>query len=127
MAVRIVAHTQARPAHQPVVGLPPVALAIALIPSALDLLQIVQPALIAALAGPAAWASGLAAAVLAGVWLRYPRATWLLAASFAACASLALRLVAAELGPLLSLLSIIALGVGGAFATSEISPVDASP
>ena len=125
MAVRIVAHAQARPAHE-MVGLPPVALAIALVPAALDLLCIVQPALVGALSAPAAWASGAAAAVLVGLWLRYPRATWLLAGSFAACASLALRLVGAELGPLLSLLSIIALGMGGAFASGAISPVDAS-
>jgi hypothetical protein len=125
MAVRIVAHAQARPAQQSV-GLPPVALAIVLVPAALDLLRIVQPALTGALASPAAWASASAAAVLLGLWLRYPRATWLLAASFAACASLVLRLVGAELGPLLSLLSIIGLGMGGAFASGEISPLDAS-
>jgi hypothetical protein len=124
MAVRILAQAPARPARQ-VVGLPPVVLAIALVPAALDLLRIVQPALIGALSGPAAWASGAAAAVLVGIWLRYPRVTWLLAASFAACASLALRLLGADLGPLLSVLSIVALGMGGAFASSEISSVDA--
>jgi hypothetical protein len=124
MAVRIAAHASARPAAQ-AVGLPPVVLAVALVPAALDLLRMVQPALTDVLHTPTSVASAVAAAVLLAIWARFPRTAWLLAASFAACASLALRLAGADVGPALSLLSIVALGIGGAFGSAELSPVDA--
>jgi len=105
-----------------------VLLAVALVPAALDLLRMVQPALIQVLSAPTSVASAASAAVLLAMWVRFPRATWLLAASFAACASLGLRLVGADIGPALTLLSILALGVGGGFASNElsVSPVDVS-
>jgi hypothetical protein len=124
MAIRIAAQASARPAAQ-ATGLPPVVLAIALVPAALDLLRMVQPGLVGVLNTPTSVAAAVSAAVLLAMWLRFPRTSWLLAASFAACASLALRLVGADVGPALSLLSILALGVGGAFVSSEVSPVDA--
>ncbi len=124
MAVRIAAHASARPTRQ-AIGLPPVVLALALAPAALDLLVMVQPGLAGVLSTPSSLACAASAAILLGMWLRFPRASWLLAASSAACASLALRLIGAELGPALSLLSILALGIGGAFAPTEINPLDA--
>jgi len=57
-------------------------------------------------------ASGAAAAALLIVWLRFPRTTWLFAASLATIASLVMRLVGADVAPMLSLLSVVALGVG---------------
>jgi hypothetical protein len=103
-----------------------VVLALALVPAALDLLKLVQPGLAGALMLPTGVASAAAAAVLLVMWIRFPRAAWLAAASFAACASLALRLFGADIAPALSLLSILALGVGGAFVTNaELSPEDA--
>jgi hypothetical protein len=96
-----------------------VVLALALVPAALDLLKIVQPALVQALTDPTAVASGVAAGVLLVMWLRFPRTAWLAAAGFAALASLALRLVDTDLAPALCLLSILALGVGGAFRSDQ--------
>jgi hypothetical protein len=65
---------------------------------------------------------GLGATVLAGVvllasWVRYPRTSWLAAASLAAIASVGVRAIGAENAPLLSLLAVLALGIGGAFAS----------
>jgi hypothetical protein len=99
--------------------LAPGVLAIPLIAPALDLLHMVQPGLSLATAG--AVASGLASAVLLISWLRFPRASWLAAASLAALASFALRLAGADVAAGLSLLAVIALGIGGAFAP----PIDA--
>ena len=125
MAVHVLAHAPLRAASR-VVSLPPAVLALALVPAALDLLKLVQPALAGALMLPAGLASAAAAATLLVMWTRFPRAAWLAGASFAACASLAMRLLGADVAPALSLLSIMALGVGGAFATTaELSPVDA--
>ena len=59
-----------------------------------------------------------AAAVLMVAWAHFPRSSWLAAASMAAIASLALRFVGADVAPGLSLLAVIALGSGGAFASA---------
>src|SRR5439155_45102 len=50
-------------------------------------------------------------------WARYPRTSWLAAACLAAVASLGMRAVGADVAPLLSLLAVVALGIGGAFAS----------
>ena len=114
------AFTRARTAA----GLPPSTLApgvlaVPLVAPALDLLGMVQPGLSLATAG--AVASGLASAVLLLSWVRFPRTSWLAAASLAALASFALRLAGADVATVLSLLAVVALGIGGAFAP----PVDA--
>ena len=100
-------------------------LALALVPAALDLLKLVDASVSPWLSLPAAVASAAAAAVLVVMWLRFPRAAWLAAAAFAACASLAMRLAGADVAPALSLLSIFAIGIGGGFVSAELSPVDA--
>jgi hypothetical protein len=56
------------------------------------------------------------------MWLRFPRTNWLAAAFLAALAGFALRLAGADVAPLLSLLSIVAVGLGGGFASSEVIP-----
>jgi hypothetical protein len=66
-------------------------------------------------------ASGAAAAGLLLVWARFPRTSWLFAASLAAVAGVAMRLVGADVAPALSLLSVVALGIGGAFASADLS------
>jgi hypothetical protein len=66
-------------------------------------------------------AGGVALAVTLGMWVRFPHAGSLAAATFAALASCAMRLIGADVAPLLSLLSVLALGIGGAFASSEVS------
>ena len=114
MAVSALPRSQAR-APLVATSLPPRLLLATLVAPALDLLGMVQPG--------AAWpaldvvVATLAAVLLLGAWARYPRTGWLAAAALAACASLAMRLVGAEVAPVLSLLSILALGVGGAFAS----------
>ncbi len=124
MAVHVLAHSGSRAA--PHAGaLPAAVLALALVPAALDLLKLVQPGLSPELSLPAVLASGAAGAVLVLMWLRFPRTAWLAAATFAACASLALRLVGADVAPALSLLSIVAMGIGGGFLTTERSPLEA--
>jgi hypothetical protein len=107
------AHTRARP--QPAT-LAPGVLALTLIAPALDLLHMVQPGLTLATAGTVASAG--ASLVLLIVWVRFPRTSWLAAASLAALASLAMRLVGADVAAALSLLAVVALGIGGAFAPS---------
>ena len=124
MAVRALAHIPARATDQPVT-LPAVVLAVTLVPSALDLLGRVQPGLIAMLDLPMLLAAGVATGLLLLMWLRFPRTNWLAAGTFAMCAAFALRLVDAEVAPLLSLLAIVALGVGGGFSSAEVSPVNA--
>ena len=86
----------------------------ALVAPALDLLRVVQPSM--ALREVATVAAGAAAALMVLMWARSPRTAWLAAASLAAIASLAMRLVGAELGAGLSLLALLGLGVGGAFS-----------
>ena len=124
MAIHIIAHARVRPASQ-VRAVPALAWALVLAPAASDLLRIVQPDLMGAVTSATAIASGAAAGVLVALWLRSARLLWLFAAAFAACASLAMRLVGGEVAPLLSLLSILALGIGGAFASPELSPLSA--
>ena len=122
MAVRALTQSQSR-AAQDISSLPPLALGLALVPTALDLLGIVQSTV--QLASVGTFACAAAGAVLLLMWLRFPHVSSLLAASFATGAGLAMRLVGADVAPLLSLLSILALGVGGAFAGPEISPAGA--
>jgi hypothetical protein len=95
--------------------LAPGVLVLTLIAPALDLLAIVQPGVVVPTFGVAATA--LAAAALALTWARYPRTSWLAAASLAGSAGLGLRVVGADVAPVLSLLAIVALGIGGAFAS----------
>jgi hypothetical protein len=96
--------------------LPSLVLLLLLIPPALDLLAAVQSASRAVLL-PSLLAAALAAAALAVAWLRYVRASWLFAAALAATASLAMRLVDANVAPTLSLLAILAVGLSGGFAS----------
>jgi hypothetical protein len=121
MAVRVLPRSPARSDDQ-VGALPALVLGLALLPGALDLLRVVQPALDQVLAAPVVVACGVTAVVLLLTWLRFPRTSWLVAASCAALASLALRLAGLEVAPVLSLLSVLALGVGGAFASGDANP-----
>jgi hypothetical protein len=98
-------------------------LALALAPSALDLVKVVQPALVPYLGMPDIGAGWIAAVALLVMWVRFPRTGWLAGAALAAIAGLVLRLSGAEIAPLLSLLAIVAVGVGGGFASdAEVSP-----
>ena len=124
MAVRVLPLAPTRPADQ-AATLPWVVLVVALAPSLLDLLRLVQPGLTPFLAIPDAFACGGAAAVLLLMWLRFPRTAWLLAATVVAAIGLALRLIGADVAPLLSLLAIVAVGVGGGFANPEVNPATA--
>jgi hypothetical protein len=124
MAVRVLPHSPARHADL-AGGLPPVVLALALVPAALDLLTLVQPGLSRFLAMPDVVSCGVATAVLLLAWLRFPRTPWLAAAAFAACTATLLRLLGADLAPFVSLLSVVALGLGGGFETPEVSPASA--
>src|SRR5450432_1182315 len=102
MAVSALPRSRAR-APLDAATLPPAVLALTLLPPALDLLALVQPGVLAPNIGlPAA---GVAAAALLGIWARYPRTSWLAAASLAGIASLALRFVGADVAPVLSLLA----------------------
>jgi hypothetical protein len=114
MAVTVLDRARAR---SPLVAttLAPGLLLVALIPPALDFLVMVQPVI--DVPGVRLAAAAVAAALLAVLWGRYPRTTWLAAAALAAVANVALRLVGADLAPVLSLLSVLALGIGGAFAS----------
>ena len=94
--------------------MPPVVLGLSLVAPALDLLRMVQPLL--PLASIGVVASAAASAALLVMWLRFPRTSWLAAACLAAVASLAMRLVGADVAAALSLLAVVALGIGGGFA-----------
>jgi hypothetical protein len=118
MAVTALPRTRTR-APRLAATLPPLVLVLTLIAPAVDLLAIVQPGVLAPSFGVVA--TGVAAAVLALTWARYPRTSWVAAASLAACAGLALRVVGAEVAPVLSLLAVVALGIGGAFASPQRS------
>jgi hypothetical protein len=96
--------------------LPPVVLVLTLVPPALDLLRSVAPSVVVPTLGMLA--ASVAAAVLLVMWAHFPRTSWLAAASLAAIASLALRFVGADVAPGLSLLTLLALGAGGAFAST---------
>ena len=95
--------------------LSPVVLGLTLIAPALDLLAIVQPA--AAVPSLGLLAVGVASIVLVATWARFPRTSWLAAAAVATIASLGLRAVGGDVAPLLSLLAVVALGIGGGFAS----------
>jgi|SRR5579859_2537216 len=114
MAVSALSRSHAR-APLVATALPPVVLVLTLIAPALDLLAMVQPA--AAVPSVGLLATGLASIGLVGSWARFPRTSWLAAASLAAMASLGLRALGADVAPVLSLLAVVALGIGGAFAT----------
>lgn len=125
MAVRVLPRAHAPRAREGV-WLPPLVLAIALMAPALDVFALVQPSEL--LGKCSVVAAALATGALVAFWLRFPRTNWLTAAGFAATAGLMLRLLGAEVAPLLSLLSIVALGIGGAYATRDdrdLSLVDA--
>jgi hypothetical protein len=115
MAVTVLHRSRA---HSPLVAtsVPIVALLVTLIPPAFDLLATLQPGFqmfeVVVLVG-----SAVAALSLILVWARYPRTNWLFAACVAAVGSASLRVAGADVAPLLSLLAILALGVGGAFAS----------
>jgi hypothetical protein len=95
-------------------------LALTLVAPALDLLRMVEPGLPLDAAG--LLASALTCAALLGTWARYPRTSWLLAAALAAIASVTMRLLAVDVAPLLSLLTVVGLGIGGAFAPGADLP-----
>ena len=122
MAVHVLPRAPARSADR-VAVVPPLVLAVTVAPALLDLVRVVQPGVAPTLALPSVAATAVTAAVLLLTWARFPRATWLLAAGVAALAGMALRVAGAEVGPVLSLLAIVALGVGGGFA----APATARP
>jgi hypothetical protein len=114
MAVTALPRTRTR-APLRAATLAPGVLVLTLIAPALDLLAIVQPGVLVPSVGVIATA--VAAAAVALTWARSPRTSWLAAASLAGCAGLGLRVVGADMAPVLSLLAIVALGIGGAFAS----------
>jgi hypothetical protein len=95
---------------------PAAVLGMTLVVPALDLLTLVQPGMRMPLVG--ALAATVVCAALLVTLARFPRTSWLAAASLAAIAALAARILGAEIAPLLSLLAVVALGLGGGFATS---------
>lgn len=103
---------------------PVVSLGVALLAPTLDLLALVQHE--QPLSSLANGCCGLATMGLAARWLRRPRTAWLAAAFLAFSASTVLRLVGAAEAPALSLLGIVALGSGGAFAGPFASPKELS-
>jgi hypothetical protein len=92
-------------------------LLVTLLAPALDLLHSVQPSPL--LGGPTLVASIATGAILLLAWARFPRTSWLAAATLAGVAGVGLRLVEADVAPALSLLAVLALGAGGAFASSS--------
>lgn len=114
MAVSALSSARAR-AHLVAPSLPPAVLLLTLIAPALDLLVVVQPA--ATVPSLGLLATAVACLTLLVMWARYPRTSWLAAACLACVASLVARIVGADVAPLLSLLAVVALGMGGAFAT----------
>jgi hypothetical protein len=113
MAVSVEARSRVHVPQQ-VATLSPAVLLLTLVAPALDLLAIVQHAPGVPTMG--ALATAAASAVLLVNWVRFSRASWLAAASLAGFASLVMRLVGADVAPALSLLMVIGLGLGGAFA-----------
>jgi hypothetical protein len=119
MAVRVIPRSHARSPLQ-VITIAPAVLGLALIAPALDLLMLVQPGPTVSYA--AVLASAATAAALLLTWIRFPRTSWLFAAALATVASLGMRLLGADVAPFVGLLSIVGLGVGGAFRTPDVSP-----
>jgi hypothetical protein len=124
MAVSALSRSRERAPLKPAT-LPPAVLALTLVAPALDLLAFVQPGLVMPSFG--LLAASLAAVALAVVWAHFPRTSWLAAASLAAFASVASRLVGADVAPALSLLAVVGLGIGGAFASAAVSGPEAWP
>src|SRR5438552_1201568 len=112
MAVTVLPRTRARTTPLAPATLPPLVLLLILIGPALDLMGYLQAG--RSLAAAALLASALAAAALFVMWLRYLRVSWLFAATLAAIASAAMRLVGADVAPALSLLALFGVGLGGA-------------
>src|SRR6266851_3148884 len=100
MAVSALSSARAR-AHLGAPSLGPLVLVLVLIAPALDLLASVQPA--ASVPSLALLASALGSITLTLSWARYPRTSWLGAAALASVASLVMRIVGADVAPLLSL------------------------
>jgi hypothetical protein len=119
MAVTALPRSHAR-APLDAATLPPAVLVLTLAAPAIDLLKLVQPGVVVPTLGLVA--AGVAAAALLAVWVRFPRTSWLAAASLAGFASLALRFIGADVASALSLLAIVALGIGGAFASGVTEP-----
>jgi hypothetical protein len=119
MAVSALPRSRAR-APLDAATVPPAVLVLTLVAPALDLLAFVEPNLV--MPTLSLLASSVATAVLLVAWAHYPRTSWLAAASLAAFASLALRFVGADIAPALSLLAVVALGIGGAFASAVAEP-----
>lgn len=115
MAVTTLPRARARRGTLVAATLPPLVLFLAVVPLAVDFLAIVQRAL--ALETLALALSLVAAVALGLSWARHPRTSWLAASVLAAIAGLAMRLVGADVAPLLSLLAVVAIGIGGAFAS----------
>ena len=114
MAVSTLSRARTR-APQQTASLPPAVLLLTLIAPAVDLLSAVQTG--ASLFTFGVLATGAATAALLVLWTRFPRTTWLFAAALASAASLAMRVMGVEVAPALSLLAVVALGIGGAFAS----------
>src|SRR5690349_835606 len=119
MAVRAIATPRVHASRQGAT-VPPIALAVTLVPCAVDLFALLQPNPVLVSAGLLAAAASTLTLVM--MWLRYPRTSWVFAATAAALARLAMRLVGADIASALSLLTIVALGVGGAFRSHEVKP-----
>lgn len=117
MAVSALSGARAR-APLVATSLPPVVLVLVLIAPALDLLAVVQPA--ASVPSLTLLATALGSLTIFRSWARYPRTSWLAAAGLAAIASLVMRIVGADVAPMLSLLAVVALGIGGAFASPAL-------
>src|SRR5687768_5871923 len=114
MAVTVLHPTRAR-SQQAAASLPWVVLVAALTAPAFDLLTLVQPAV--DLSGASLLGSAAGAVLLMAMSTRHPRTNWLVAACLAAGSSAVLRMAGFDLAPFLSLLALLALGVGGAFAS----------
>jgi hypothetical protein len=126
MAVKALPHVSVQSPPR-AVSLGPAILALTLIAPTLDFLVRVLPSLPFA-PDAALITTGAASILLLVTWVRSPRASWLAAAGLAACASFGLRVAHADAAPALALLAVIALGLGGAFASPEtVGDSDAAP
>jgi hypothetical protein len=114
MAVSALSRPRARVPHQ-AATLSPAVLVLTLVAPGVDLLAMAQTSLSAPLLG--VLGTSVATTVLLVIWLRWARTSWVAAALLASCASLAMRLAGADVAPVFSLLAIVALGIGGAFAS----------